>query len=239
LTSKLPATSRNGSTDSHRPYRNPLLSQAADPEGTAIRGSPPERFFSLQRLQPRKPFPPQARRRHGVAKSRTGPLLAFLRFQRAGLNARSLDLPGFFHPGNALELSPSGLCSPRRFGTVSSAVPSLPFHVALGRRLRLRRFTPSERQVQPSRSPTVLYPPGVLPLEVLPFPTVEPASRILLSRASPHPGRNQRSAAPQSFAEWGTGFTLRTRRCVSGTDPSGVCHLVVFRSSEEPLPAFR
>lgn len=223
----------------HRPRRNSLLSQAADPEGKAIRGNPPERFLALQRLQPRQPFPPQARRRHGVAKSRTGPLVAFLRFQRAGLNARSLDFPGFFHPGNTLELSPSGLCSPRRFGTVSSTIPSLPFHVALCRRLRLRRFTPSERRVQSSLSLTVLYPPGVLPFEVLPFPTVEPASRILLSRASPHPGRNQGLAAPQSFAEWGTGFALRTRRCTSDTNPSGVCHLVAFRNSEEPLPAFR
>jgi hypothetical protein len=239
LTSKLPATSRNGSTDSHRSCRNSLLSQVAYPEGKAIRSSPPERFLSLQRLQPRQPFPPQAGRRHGVAKSRTGPLIAFLRFQRAGLNARSLNLPGFFHPGNALELSPSGLCSPRRFGTVPSAIPSLPFHLELCRRLRLRRFRPSEKRVQPNLSLTVLCPPGVLPLEVLPFPTVEPASRILLSRASPHPGRNQGLAAPQSITEWGTGFALCTRRCASGTDPSGVYHLVAFRNSEEPLPAFR
>jgi hypothetical protein len=45
--------------------------------------------------------------------------------------------------------------------------------------------------------------------------------------------------APQSVAEWRTGFAPRTRRCTSGTGLSGVCHLFAFRSSEEQLLAFR
>jgi hypothetical protein len=58
--------------------------------------------------------------------------------------------PGLFHPGNAPELSPSGLSSARRCGCVSTPGPPVPLIRALRRRPRLRRLHPSG---QPARSP--------------------------------------------------------------------------------------
>lgn len=63
----------------------------------------------------------------GAANSRRSPLLAFLRFQRAGHENRFRYLSSFFHPKNALELVPSGFSSFQRSEVVSNFDPPLPF----------------------------------------------------------------------------------------------------------------
>ena len=118
----------------------------------------------------------------GFAKSRRSPLIAFLRFQRT-VPLRA-TLPTFrvcFTPVTLLSFRLQGFRPP---GDQSpSPDPFLPC-----------RFTPNSagaydfEGLLPPRSrcePESAHPcpPGVLPSEALPFAVVEPASRLLLSRA--------------------------------------------------------
>jgi hypothetical protein len=175
----------------------------------------------------------------GFAKSRRSPLIAFLRFQRtvplratlstcrvcfAPVTLLSFRLQGFWPPGDR---SPS-------------PDPFLPC-----------RFTPNSagaydfEGLLPPRSrcePEGAHPCplGVLPSEALPFAVVEPASRLLLSRASPCPGRSRRRAAPQSLNEQRARFHSNAPQGpVGGTCPSEVPHLVTLPNrsrtrSEDP-----
>jgi hypothetical protein len=93
--------------------------------------------------------------------------------------------PGLFHPGNAHELPPSGLCSLRRSRPVSRPDPPLPLGAAetapsASEVCSLRRG--GTNRPRPDRT---VCPPGVLPSEALPLAAVAPASRPLLSRAYP------------------------------------------------------
>jgi len=146
LTPKLPAASNPRGADSHRSYRGFLHLQVAHPKVT-ISGSLPELSFALQRLRPSEPLLSRERGLRGCqVPQEPAPSVFSLSASRASTPVH-ICLPGLFHPGNALELSPSGLCSARRFGSVSVAGPPLPFRDALCRRTRLRRFSPPRREL--------------------------------------------------------------------------------------------
>jgi len=101
------------------------------------------------------------------------------------LLAPPLSRPGLFHPGNAPELSPSGLCSPRRSGPVSEPDPPVLLRRHRGAARQLRRFTPSEEAARAGKPTHTECPHGVVPSEALPPAALEPASRLFLSRACP------------------------------------------------------
>jgi len=107
--------------------------------------------------------------RRGLPPPARSPLIAFLRFWRAALWSRRsshateaarasrlsvpLSRPGLFHPGNALELSPSGLCSARRSRPLSRPLPPMPLDdrtqaTAAG----FEGLIPPSRPPNPSRS---------------------------------------------------------------------------------------
>jgi hypothetical protein len=76
-----------------------------------------------------------------AASARTGPTSD--RSHPPHRSEHSSDRPGLFHPGNAPELSPSGLCSPRRSRFVSEPDPPVPLDATRWRCRRLRRVDPS------------------------------------------------------------------------------------------------
>jgi hypothetical protein len=102
----------------------------------------------------------------------------------------SLDTPGLFRPGNALELSPSGPRAARRGGRVSASLPPVSFGAALWRSVRLRRVEPfgkpnrsrrSDRDPMPSWrfAPLRLSlpPPWALASQLPPLTCLEPSGR--------------------------------------------------------------
>jgi hypothetical protein len=55
----------------------------------------------------------------------------FYAYSERAAKGHSLDTPGLFRPGNALELSPSGFPATRRGEHVSALLPPMPFGFAL------------------------------------------------------------------------------------------------------------
>jgi hypothetical protein len=90
----------------------------------------------------------------GAANSRRSPLLAFLRFQRAGRDNRFSSPSGLFRPENAPEFLPSGFLSFQRSEAVSSLDPPLPFMEQIALRLfalcGFEGLAPLEIGVRPS-----------------------------------------------------------------------------------------
>jgi hypothetical protein len=126
---------------------------------------------------------------------------------------------GLFHPGNAPELPPTGLCSSRRSETRLRALPPLPLCTMLGRRTRLRRFAPSEnrfleRMRTPGRDPC---PPDVSSLRLslsLPWDRVLPGPSSL-ALGCPRGRSPESKPAPQSLALQRT-WLLSRRRSAGG-----------------------
>jgi hypothetical protein len=119
--------------------------------------------------------------------------------------AQLRNLPGVFHPSNALELSPSGLCPAQRGPHVSVSLPPMLLERELSLSPQLRRVEPSAQceplPTAPKRNrQRLLGPLGVLPSEALPPAVAEPTSRLFLSRAS----AAEADRAPQSVTACGS-----------------------------------
>ena len=101
-------------------------------------------------------------------------------------------------------------------------------------------FTPPDSRPARRYATHAPCPPGVHPFEAFTPAAVEPASRILLSRASPCPGQGRRRAAPQSLNEQRARFHSNAPQGpAGGTCPSEVPHLVTLPNrsrtrSEDP-----
>lgn len=146
--------------------------------------------------------------------------------------AQLCNLPRMFHPSNALELSPSGLCPAQRGPHVSVSLPPVLLERELCLSPQLRRVEPSAQCEPLSTAPKrnrqrFLGPPGVLPSEALPPAVAEPTSRLFLSRAS----AAEADRAPQSVTACGS--VSDPNRSSRRTGPYGVFHLT---SLPGPVP---
>lgn len=141
----------------------------------------PRQSFRIARLpSPTHPLPKERARCVGCR-----PRSPTVARHRPGQRGHSPNLPGFFHPGNVLELSPSRLSATRRSRRVSAPHPSVSFDAELSRRVRLRRVDPSGQPDTPRFRADIPCLPDVLPFGVLPPAAVAPASRRFLSCTSP------------------------------------------------------
>jgi hypothetical protein len=148
---------------------------------------------------------------------------------------RPQNRPGLFHPGNAPELSPSGLCSLRRSRLVSEPDPPMLLSYRRGDNLQLRRLTPSGEAAQPDRSQTtrsalMAFSPLRLSLSPPWSRLPDSSSHVLppdpLPRRLPDP--TESLEAHHRVLPCGEPVShLDPQANPSRTGPSGVSHLVV------------
>jgi len=145
---------------SHRRHQTSLLSQAAAPRGAKRSTTTLLSVLALFGACDREGL---SHRRTGMVRGlpapRKSPLIAFLRFQRAGPLSACSASSGLFRPENALELLPSGCLAAWRSRYVSAAHPPLPFRDELRRHLRLRRLHPFRKlgsKAKGDETPTLL-----------------------------------------------------------------------------------
>jgi hypothetical protein len=138
---------------------------------------------------------------------------------------------GSISPRKHLCTSPSGPCSFRRSAPVSGFAPPVPFGATLRRRVRLRRVPPSGKGPDWTEALPNLCPPGVFPSEALPFVAVDPASRLLLSRAWWSAGRSQLRVKPTTSC---TSESYPTTNPVACAPPEGESALLVSEEDFAP-----
>jgi len=203
-------------------------------------------FVALQRMRSAAPWRREAARPH------QSPLIAFVRFQRTGPKTERSTRRVCFTPTTLLSFDLQGFEPPGEED--ASPRPVLPCCLALhsDRAYSFEGLNPpgsrSTRTQAPKHLRALL---AFIPSEALPLAAVAPASRHLLSRASPEPPHQP--AATEATAErpdepdrhlrvspnGERGLATKAKRPKPPTGPSGVLHLVALGEAEASLCAFR